>query len=398
MNRRLFLMNSNKLKFLLRDDFTDTLAAGSVNGTLATPGPGTRQVVDTENKLSVGSGNLVSAGGKATPEYGDPGFWLINPVTRLYGQILMYQILNTGVSGLVKYGFDANLVKNITTNTFLRQSNGTTLADSGGSARFVATAETTWLAFVLRTAGIYAFIKGAVSTGGVWKLIYLEGADTTTPLYVSSHIYSSNAPVSSIRVPLSRFPIAVLAYDAFTRAALGSTEATGPDSQAAPALAWTNQVGTVAISGNKAIATVVPVDRAICTVPLGTANHIVSAALVKGTTGAGIILRYQDVDNYVYCWHNGTNLQLVKRVAGVETALVDTAATYAAGRVIYAVSDGTSGEAFYYDIKIGATQTIPASTYTPCGLIFFDTDSTLDIFTAYARGNEGQYSMLDKYI
>ena len=39
--------------YLLRDDFTDTVAAGSVNGMAATPGPGTRIVKDSDTKISV---------------------------------------------------------------------------------------------------------------------------------------------------------------------------------------------------------------------------------------------------------------------------------------------------------------------------------------------------------
>jgi hypothetical protein len=124
----------------------------------------------------------------------------------------------------------------------------------------------------------------------------------------------------------------------------------------------------------------------------------VRAALTKGTTGCGVILRYQDADNYVYCWHNGTNLQLIQRVAGVETTLTNAAATYGAGRIIEAMLNSTSGETWYHAAKIGTTATVPASTYTPCGLIFFDTDSVIDNFLAIARGTEGQYSMLDKYI
>jgi hypothetical protein len=87
----------------------------------------------------------------------------------------------------------------------------------------------------------------------------------------------------------------------------------------------------------------------------------------------------------------------VKRVAGVETALVNTAATYGAAALIQAMLDSTAGDAYYNNVKIGTTQTVPASTYEPCGLIFFDTDSTLDTFTVFARGAEGQYSSFDRY-
>jgi len=66
----------DRVRFLLRDDFNDTLAAGGVHGTLATPGgrgtvaQKTRTVVDTAgDKLSITGGRLVSAGrtGAADP-------------------------------------------------------------------------------------------------------------------------------------------------------------------------------------------------------------------------------------------------------------------------------------------------------------------------------------------
>lgn len=50
----LLAMRRGGKPYLLRDEFTDTLAAGSVDGTPAVPGPGTRSVTDTGNNISVG--------------------------------------------------------------------------------------------------------------------------------------------------------------------------------------------------------------------------------------------------------------------------------------------------------------------------------------------------------
>lgn len=44
--------------YLIRDEFTDTRAAGAVDGTAATPGPGVRNGADPDNKLSVSDGAL----------------------------------------------------------------------------------------------------------------------------------------------------------------------------------------------------------------------------------------------------------------------------------------------------------------------------------------------------
>lgn len=49
-----------------RDDFTDTLAAGAVDGTDAQPGPGERSVTDSGSNVTVGSGLLSFAGGTSS--------------------------------------------------------------------------------------------------------------------------------------------------------------------------------------------------------------------------------------------------------------------------------------------------------------------------------------------
>ncbi|MBM3136394.1 MAG: hypothetical protein FJZ89_14160, partial [Chloroflexi bacterium] len=70
--QRLILFDLAAPAYLLRDNFDDVLAAGSVNGTYAVPGPGTRTVTDAESKLSLSGGVLSISGGKAAPAYGDP--------------------------------------------------------------------------------------------------------------------------------------------------------------------------------------------------------------------------------------------------------------------------------------------------------------------------------------
>lgn len=51
------------IKYLINDDFTTDIAAGSVNGTVAEPGPGNRTVVDSGSRLSLASGSLLFAAG-----------------------------------------------------------------------------------------------------------------------------------------------------------------------------------------------------------------------------------------------------------------------------------------------------------------------------------------------
>jgi len=70
---RRVLLGAQGIRWLLRDEFTDTRSAGNVNGTPATPGPGTRTVVDANSKLTVGAGVLNFATGGTGA--GDPSLW-----------------------------------------------------------------------------------------------------------------------------------------------------------------------------------------------------------------------------------------------------------------------------------------------------------------------------------
>ena len=87
------------IQYLLRDDFTDTRAAGAVNGTPATPGPGTRVVTDTGNRMSISGDVLgISAGGA----FGDPMVhW--NSIARSAGMALLIDCSVT--SGTAEFGF-----------------------------------------------------------------------------------------------------------------------------------------------------------------------------------------------------------------------------------------------------------------------------------------------------
>lgn len=68
------VLKKRGITYLVRDLFTDTLSAGSVNNSSATPGPGTRSVVDTENNISIGSNLLTFAKAKTAGSISDPLF------------------------------------------------------------------------------------------------------------------------------------------------------------------------------------------------------------------------------------------------------------------------------------------------------------------------------------
>ena len=60
---------------LLSDQFTTADAAPITSPRTCDPGPGELVFTDTENKLSIASSQLVCAGGKVTPAWGDPGWY-----------------------------------------------------------------------------------------------------------------------------------------------------------------------------------------------------------------------------------------------------------------------------------------------------------------------------------
>jgi len=88
------------MKYLLRDDFSGTRAAGSVHGTPATLGPGTRYVTDTGSKLSVTGGKAVSA---ARTGAADPLFGYSDPIARVPGRTFKWitnYVANRGHAGI----------------------------------------------------------------------------------------------------------------------------------------------------------------------------------------------------------------------------------------------------------------------------------------------------------
>ena len=123
-------------------------------------------------------------------------------------------------------------------------------------------------------------------------------------------------------------------------------------------------------------------------------------ALVRGTGTPGLVFRYQDSSNYGYAVHNGTNAQLHKVVAGVDTTLVNAAATYSAGAVVRVICYGTKWRLYYNNAFIGTEQTVSDAALqsgTGVGWYSTDTDSTGDLFLVHARGTGGEHNALDAY-
>ncbi len=238
---------SGTQSYTLDDEFSDTVAAGSVNNTSANPGPGTRTAVDTNSKISVGSGTLNFATGEATND----GVWYGNQ-TRTAGKFLTGIITPSDTNGIPALGWDTNTLGSINDALLLNTTIGLQVVPNGASAITVGsyTAATPYnIASVLRSTGTYWFIKGGAFTD--WSLLWQTAIGTATGYpSIQTQNTASVFTGDSVHIPSTTWLPTPLAYDTFTRAngSMGVTETAGPDSQTTPSLAWTGGTWTVSSS------------------------------------------------------------------------------------------------------------------------------------------------------
>lgn len=380
------------IQWLLRDDFTDTRAAGAVNGTSATPGPGARDAVDPSNNFSTNGGYLVRAGGVLD----NPVLRYAVPAARSPGISL---ITRSPTSGLIVAGIANTLTTGAMQGAYL--SGGTLRAsDSDFDVAVASVSYPTTTITVYRLAGYHLFyIAGS--------LIYYAYSSAINAPALNVRIYSTLVGniMDTARMVSTGWLPTPLASDGFgstfgTTDGLGHAEGVaGGIGSGGGGLAWTQQVGTWGTSGEKAVATSLTGGVAIATVPLSSANVFAGVAITRTANSVGPVVRYVDADNYVYAVHDGTNSKLVKRVAGTETVLVNVAATYSANASPIIDCNGTAFR-LYYNNTLSGTSTISDSVLqsgTLAGILTKDTGNTLDNFIVYAKGAEGQYSTLNQY-
>lgn len=390
------------ISYLLRDEFTDPLAAGSINGTPAVPGPGTRTVSDPGNELPIVAGWL----GPNTGHAGDPILGYTLALARIAGRLAvgLFNPVSAGVR--VNVGF-AN-TSGITAPTF--QGNGVscfgnffTIYDESAAPTQIdahaANTEYQW-AVVQRAAGAYYFLMGGAFSE--WNLVWIGSSCVRDPMYaVALRCDFLTSKADYLRVPDVLWLPTPVAYDTFTRAngALGSSEAVGPDAQTVAARAWNNRVGTTQIATNKASASALVGGIAIATVDTGTADVVMEGTCTRAGNEVGVICRYVDADNYVRAVHDGTNCQLIKRVATVETTVITAAVAIGAGK-ISVVASGTQFTLFLNNAKVGAISTIADAALqsgTEQGLFSTNVGNTQDGFLVMPRGTGGEYATLDEY-
>lgn len=246
------LKKENAVTYLLRDTFSVAIAAGSVNGTLADTGQA-RTVTDANSVLSITGGKAsVATGGAAA---GDPGLWY-PAQTRAAGMVLLASFVQTTAS--LEIGWDATAAGSIA--FCARSILGSLLAIRDNATAItveaaLSSATTYRVALVLRGTGMFYFIKGGVFTN--WTLIWISATGNGNLLPGFTNVGTTDVyTVDDMRIPVPTYIPNPLAYDTFTRSngALGSTETTGPDSQAIAALTWLF-TGVWVVSSNTAIVT-----------------------------------------------------------------------------------------------------------------------------------------------
>lgn len=380
--------------YLLDDEFTDARPAGGVNGTPATPGPGTRTVTDTGTNMTVSGGNH-NANWQAA--WGDK--LSLDLTANANGRMLIAKTSASAVTAGHQVGWSDAGIANYFLLSYQPPAIRAITAGSVNALLFSYALSTNYtFAVVRKTAGAYFFVKGGVFTS--WTLVWISPLSSTGTMSPMLRGNAANTTTDFLRVPSALWLPTPLAYDSFGRGngALGSTEIYGPDSQGVSARAWTDTAGTWAIATNKANCSALAGGLGLATVPTNTADVIADVAVTRTAGAAGLVLRYQDADNYLYAYHDGTNAALIKRVATVESNVVaPAAAAYAAGATLRVILSGTSADLFYNNAKVGATGAVPASAYGVHGLYTNNTDPTLDNFAVYPRGTSNEYSRLDTW-
>lgn len=387
--------------FLLRDDFTDTLAGGAVNNTPATPGPGTRVVpIDTGNFLSIGGGVMTTTQGITA--YADPRYYL-DAVARAAGRTLFMKLASkpNNSSNNPTIGWRQTLTggeSSIAHGAYFGAS--TNLQFWYGNDQLICGnylgATPYNIALVLRAAGCFFLVQGGAYTD--WELLYVSKNRTDATVYPSVQVAAPALTITydTIRVPTDLISITPLASDSFNRANgdLGNTDGAGAGELGGSGLAWTSQLGTWAIATNKAASSALDggTSKSIATVDPAGDDYMVECALTRSAGNVGIVLRYTDASNYIYAYHDGTNAYLNKVVAGVDTNLVTAAKAYGAGNRLVVGAKGTKIRMWYgggtTEKLMGTEQTVSDAALQAgaCGLYTSDTGATFDNFVVWNKG------------
>lgn len=240
------LLDTSQKRYLLRDTFAGDAAAGTLNGTPASGGPGARtagSALALSNSVAV-----------LTASVND--LFSLSAVTRAAGVALGYQPTITDVTQTIEFGFDTNQSGAIA-GSALRITGDTLKPYDGGAAGPTIYVPLDAAAYkfiqLLRAAGQHIFVWNGTN----WLYLGAWGSDATATLYAGWNNTDALGTIDYIKVAQLRIPSPIVS-DSFTRAngALGSTDGLGhAEANGGNGLAWQYDSGVWAVAGNVAVGT-----------------------------------------------------------------------------------------------------------------------------------------------
>lgn len=297
------------ISYLLNDSFEDDKAAGSLIGTPATPGPGTRAGVDAGNKMSTSGGKLLT---QRTANY-DPKLAL-DLVTREAGRFMVGHVKlgNTGNRFQVGWAGGAGAGQAL---EFIRSIGAALRVINSPNLETVTNGVDYYLVIVLKAVGAYFFWK-VIDSAPVWKLIWMSTANSTGSMMPIEGVHNAWGAGDNehelLRVPEGLWLPTPLIYDTFTDSNGTSLDAhdsntSGPDNQDIDSLTGVEQSGDWDIQSNRAN----PDGAGIHTWDMGKADVFADLVVNGGAAGnPGLLLRFTDTSNYWYLQADRVNNQL----------------------------------------------------------------------------------------
>lgn len=390
--------------YLFRDEFVTSRVAGAVDGTAAEPGPTqSRTVVDSNSLISIAGGQLIKATGAGGGAH-DPIVQYQAGVTRESGKLLCGKV--SGASSLwdTFWGYSNSLNTRPSATSFNFQISSTALRLYYNASLVVVGTYTGTgdykLAIALRSSGAFYFIKGTEYSD--WTLLGFNTGGTQAVLYATYGGQNATYQSDYIRVPKDLWIPSPLLSDGFsssTSDGAGHAETSGIGSGGS-GKTWDDSIGSWGVASGSRLASSLDGGIAINSCDIGSSDVIYEVAITRTAGVAGIVVKYIDSSNYVYAYHDGTNITLRQVVSGVDSELIAaTSSAYADGRIIRLSVIGTSIRMFYNLSAIGGAVSIDSSLSggTRVGLYTTDTANTFDNAICYAVGTGGEYSVLNRY-
>jgi lysophospholipase L1-like esterase len=370
--RRVAIFNSNDSSNWIHDDFLLPLAAGSVDGTMAQPGPGVRDVVDTNSLMSISDGKMIHANGPGS--FGAATLAYTRAFVRAAGLMLMYRMSKISDNGDVMGGWADDLTDSFPgTSIHYQTTNGPGHRDQSGSFFNIhEDLEKGYndYAVVLRSAGAAYLIRRAGMTN--FDLCYMGTNDTSTPIYAkfsqSGSIYNLD---TAMVVNSAWLPIPIISDD-FTVGSLvssgsGHQETSGAGSGGAAKTwigpTWSNTGGAATNTPSDADDYFLAYN---CLAPL----VYVSSKWTIGADGAGNFICLDSTaspSNWIEAVHDGTTTITVRKFVAGSPTTIDT--------VTAAYSDGA-------DFVLQAR----------------DIDGSLDVWCYYNKAKVGNWTVSDSAI